>query len=110
METAEISKPKRKFRWFRFGLAFALIVFVGLVVAYLESGAFRERVRHELVAQLEQITGGTVELKSFTWSLARLQFEVDGLTIHGLENSSELPYLHIDHAHVAVKIISVLGR
>jgi translocation and assembly module TamB len=110
METAEISKPRRKFRWFRFGLAFALIVFVGLVVVYLESGALHERIRRELVAQLEEITGGTVELKSFTWSLARLQFDMDGLTIHGLETSSELPYAHVDHAHVAVKIISLLGR
>jgi translocation and assembly module TamB len=110
METAETSKSKRNFRWFRFGLAFALLAFVGLVVAYLESDAFRERVRRELVAQLEAVTGGNVELKSFTWSLVHLQFDVDGLTIRGLENSSELPYAHIDRAHVAVKVISLLGR
>jgi translocation and assembly module TamB len=112
MATAEISKPKHKHKvlWFRFGLAFAGLVFVALAVAYLDSDAFRERVRRDLVAQLEAITGGNVELKSFTWNLVHLRFDVDGLTIHGLENSSELPYARIDHAHVVVKIVSLLGR
>ncbi|HEX4663153.1 MAG TPA: hypothetical protein VH196_02105, partial [Terriglobales bacterium] len=110
MATAKISKPKHKVLWLRFGLTFLVLVFVALAVAYLESDAFRERVRRDLVAQLEAITGGTVELKTFTWNLVHLQFDVDGLTIHGLENSTELPYAHIDHAHVAVKITSLLGR
>jgi translocation and assembly module TamB len=108
MATVEMPKPKR--RWVRFALALALILFVGLLLAYLQSDGFRERVRSELIAEMEGVTGGKVELKSLSWNLARLQFDVNGLTIHGLENSSEPPYAYIDHAHVAVKITSLLGR
>lgn len=106
----EPSNSKRPFRWKQaiVGLLlFALVVAIGL---YLNSNAFRDRVRHTVISELERVTGGRVELKSFTWHLSALEFDVNDLTIHGLESAGELPYAHVDHAHVQLKIISVLKR
>src|SRR5579862_6609781 len=107
---AETSKPRRR-RWR--GILLAAIVAALAIVSlltYLRSDAFRERVRRELITQLEQVTGGNVELRNFTWNLSRLSFDIDDLTIHGLEKPSDAPYAHFDHAHVTLEIISVLKR
>lgn len=105
----QIPKSKHKLRWTLIALAGAAVV-VAVLISYLQSDSFRERVRRQVVSELERVTGGRVELKQFTWSLALLQFEVDDLTIHGLERAGEAPYAHVDHVHVSVKIISVLRR
>lgn len=89
------------------------LVLFGLVLAaglYLNSNRFRDQVRQKVIAELERVTGGRVELKSFTWHLSNLQLDVNDLTIHGLEGAGEVPYAHVDHAHVQVKIVSVLRR
>ena len=86
---------------------------LGLVIAaglYLSSESFADRVRIKVIANLEEITGGRVELKNFHWNLARLEFEADDLTIHGLEPAGEIPYAHADHLAIQVKIISLFGR
>ena len=106
----EPSNSKRPFRWKQaiVGLlVFALVIATGL---YLNSNAFRDHVRHKVISELERTTGGRVELKSFTWHLSALEFDVNDLTIHGLESAGEVPYAHVDHAHVQLKIISVLKR
>src|SRR5215469_15800167 len=107
---AEISKSKRWLRWTLLGLVLVLISGVFTLVSYLRSNAFRDRVRHEVIAQLERATGGRVELKSLKWSLSTLQFDIEDLTIHGLEKPNEVPYAHVDHLYVSMKIISLLRR
>src|SRR5579872_161070 len=104
----ETSKPKR--RWIRFGLPAVLVAAVVGLFFYLQSDAFHRRVRKDVIAELDRVTGGRTELKGFHWSLSRLEFDVDDLTIHGLEQPSEAPYAHIDHAHLSVKILSILKR
>src|SRR5579859_3793448 len=108
--TENIPNPKRRFPRIRSALALVLVLVVGALLLYLQSGAFHERVRRRVIAQLEYVTGGKAELKNFRWNLARLQFDLDDLTIHGLEKPGETPYAHIDHAHVAIKVISLLGQ
>lgn len=107
---AENPNSKRPFKWIQATLGLLLM---GLTVAtglYLNSNGFRDRMRHQVIAELERVTGGRVELRSFTWRLSGLEFDVTDLTIHGLEAAGEVPYAHIDHAHVQLKIISVLKR
>ena len=84
----------------------ALVIAAGL---YLSSDRFANRVRMEVIAKLEEITGGRVELKAFHWNLSKLQFEADDLTIHGLEPASEVPYAHADHLSIQVKIIALFS-
>ncbi|PYY19239.1 MAG: hypothetical protein DMG60_05145 [Acidobacteria bacterium] len=106
----ETSKPSRRSRWIKLGISIGLVTAVTSLILYLNSGSFRDRVRQRLVGELEKVTGGRVELKNFVWNFSRLQFEFDDLTIHGLEKPGDIPYAHVDHARVSVKIISVFGR
>ena len=106
---AETSKSKRPLHWL-LGLALVLILGTFALFLYLRTDAFRDRIRKELITQLERATGGRVELKGLKWSLSPLQFDVEELTIHGLEKPSEIPYAHVDRLHVSVKIISLLRR
>ena len=108
--TEETPKPSRRSRWIKLGIGLVLVVAAVSLVVYLNSDSFRDRVRRRVVSELEAVTGGRVELKNFVWNFSRLQFEFDDLTIHGLEKAGEIPYAHVDHARVSVKILSVLGR
>jgi translocation and assembly module TamB len=86
-----------------------LVVFLGLVW-YLNSGSFRETVRHRVIAELRQMTGGKVEVESFTWNLSTLHFEARNVTIHGREATGEVPYAHAERIGVDVKIVSFFTR
>jgi translocation and assembly module TamB len=104
------AKPQRRLRWIALGILVLFVATAGLFVAYLRSDAFRERVRLEVITQLEDVTGGKVELKNLTWSLSKLMVTIDDLTIHGLETPNEVPYAHLDHARMSLKIVSLLKR
>jgi len=90
------------------GLAIGLLL-VGLLF-YLNSGSFRETVRQRVIAELRQMTGGKVEVESFTWNLSTLHFEARNVTIHGREAAGEVPYAHADRIGVDVKIVSFFTR
>ena len=84
-------------------------MFLGIILAlvwYLRSPQFADFVRRKVIASVEETTGGRVELGSFTWSLAKLQFQADNLTIHGLEGPDQLPYAHADRINLRVRILS----
>lgn len=85
----------------------AVIVALGW---YLRSPSFEGFVRRKLIANLEEATGGRVEMAAFHWNLSELAFEADGLTIRGLEPAGESPYVHVDRALVRLRIISFLER
>ncbi len=84
-------------------------LFAGLAW-YLTSDRFRERVRRKVVAEIERITGGRTEMKSFRWNLSRLEFEATDVTIHGLESPDEVPYAHVDRLLVQAKVLSLFDR
>ncbi len=109
MPADPLTSPSRK-RWIVLGVVTAIVLVIVSALVYLRSNAFRSMVRAELIAQLERVTGGRVELGSIRWSLSGLQLDVNDLTIHGKEAAGEIPYAHFDHAHVALKIISFFGR
>lgn len=66
------SVPSRgKGRWVRYAaIGVATLAVLLLVAGYLASGWFQERMRRRVVAELEQMTGGRAELKSFRWKLS----------------------------------------
>ncbi|MCU1256626.1 MAG: hypothetical protein JWM83_2925 [Candidatus Angelobacter sp.] len=101
---------KRKFRQFLALAGMALVLLLIGLLAYLNSGSFREAVRQRVIAELRQMTGGKVELESFTWNLSTLHFEALNVTIHGREAAGEVPYAHADRIGVDVKIVSFFTR
>lgn len=101
---------KRKLRRFVIFTCLALVVVVTGLLIYLNSGSFRETVRQRVITELRQMTGGTVEVESFTWNLSTLHFEARNVTIHGREAAGEVPYAHADRIGVDVKIISFFTR
>lgn len=109
MPADPITLPSRK-RWIVLGGAAVIVLAIAGFLVYLRSNAFRETVRRELVAQLERVTGGKVEVGGVQWTLSGLSVDVSNLTIHGKEKFSEVPYAHVDHAHIAFKIISLFRR
>jgi translocation and assembly module TamB len=104
--------PAKKRKLTRFiilaGLVLAIVT-IGILI-YLNSGSFRETVRQRVIAELRQMTGGKVEVESFSWNLSKLHFEARNVTIHGRETAGEVPYAHADSIGVDVKIVSFFTR
>jgi translocation and assembly module TamB len=85
----------------------ATVVFAGW---YLTSLRFNERVRRRIVTELENVTGGKVEIKDVRWNLSELMFEADDVTIRGREAPDQVPFAHVDSLHVRAKIISLMQQ
>lgn len=109
-EAAPPRSRKPKFKWVQAALGLFLFVSVVSLGLYLRSDAFRELVRRKVVAELELVTGGKVEIESLTWKLSRLEFEARGVTIHGREAPGQAPLVHIDRVLGQAKIISIFRR
>jgi translocation and assembly module TamB len=101
---------KRKLRKVIILTLLVLVVLLAGAIFYLNSDAFRESVRQRVIAELHQMTGGRVEVESFTWQLSTLQFEARNVTIHGREGPGEVPYAHADRIAVEAKVISFFSR
>jgi translocation and assembly module TamB len=113
MPDANPSPPekKKRLRWKHVfivmaGVAVLLLACVAVLAWYANSAGFQDRVRRQMIATIEQATGGRVELKDFRWRLMHLEVEANDLTIHGLEPAGEIPYAHIDKLKVQAKILS----
>ncbi|MGA3126042.1 MAG: translocation/assembly module TamB domain-containing protein [Candidatus Korobacteraceae bacterium] len=81
-----------------------MLALAGLgLLRYTQSSEFHERVRQFAVARIERVTGGRVELQSVEWNLARLQFELAGLKLHGREAVTASPLLRVEQVQMRVK-------
>jgi translocation and assembly module TamB len=109
-----MSEPGAMPRWrgFRNYLLFAGLaglVLLGALSWYATTDSFQALVRRRLVAELERITGGRVDLGGIHTIPFRFQVEIRDLTIHGRESASEVPYAHVDRLVARVKLISTFG-
>lgn len=77
---------------------------------YANTPRFARFVRGKVIAQLEQMTGGRVQMGTFQWSLLHLDFVVNNLTIHGSEAPGQLPYAHVNRLYIRAKIISLFEQ
>ena len=66
-------------------------------------------MRRRVVASLEKITGGRVELGELHTIPFRLRVDARNLTIHGRETSDQAPFLRVDRMQAEMKIISFLS-
>jgi translocation and assembly module TamB len=108
-----VSTPRPKSRWRMIG-KLLLYNFLGVVLVlagvlwYTTTNSFRQMVERRLVAELELVTGGRVDLGGFKLAPFHFRAELDDLTIHGREPAGEPPLVHVDRLVARVKVISVL--
>ena len=87
-------------------LALLLLAITG-VYLLMSSARFEGMVRQRLIAELQQATGGRVEIGTFHWKLLRLEAEADGLVIHGRELPSEMPLGQVDRLRARVSLLGL---
>jgi len=109
-----MSEPGAKPRWRRLRNYLLLAGLVALLLLgdlswYATTDSFQALVRRRLVAELERVTGGHVDLGGIHTIPFRFQVDIRDLTIHGRESASEVPYAHVDRLVARVKLISTLG-
>jgi translocation and assembly module TamB len=104
------AKPGRR-KWVRRLLIAALVIVLGLggLAWYATTDSFQAMVRRRLVAELQRITGGRVELSSIHTIPFRFVVDVRDLTIHGREAPGEAPYVHVDRLLARIKLRSAIG-
>ena len=97
-------------RWWKYLLG---LVAVGLLTAlgllfYVNTDSFQTLVRRRLIAELERITGGRVDIGSIHTTPFRLQADVRDITVHGRESASDVPLAHADRVVARLKISSLV--
>jgi translocation and assembly module TamB len=75
---------------------------------YVTTDSFQNLVRRRMVAEVERITGGRVEIGSIHTVPFHAQVEVRDITVHGREAATEVPLAHVDRLVARVKIVSIL--
>lgn len=90
-------------------LGLLLLAFVSAFVV-IRSGWFRAKVRQQIVRQVEEATGGHVEIGSFLFDWRTLRAEVQPFVLHGKEGPGEPPLFRAKSVQVGLKIVSVLRR
>ena len=86
-----------------------LLIFVAIIgiFLWLSSSAFEQIARNRIIAQLEEATGGRVEIAAFHWKPLNLDAEADDLIIHGHEPSTEDPYVRVARLHANFTIFGL---
>ncbi|MGA2967459.1 MAG: hypothetical protein ABSD64_14720, partial [Terriglobales bacterium] len=87
---------------------FSLIGFA-LLGWYVTTDSFQRMVRRRVVASIEKLTGGRVELGELHTTPFRLRVDARNLTIHGREAPGQLPFLRVDRVQAELKIISLFS-
>ncbi len=103
--------PARRRSWWKlFGLfCIFSVVALSLLGWYVTTDSFQQAVLRRVVAALEKVTGGRVEIGQLHSIPFRLRVDVRDLIIHGREAPDQVPYLRVDRLQAEVKIISLLS-
>jgi translocation and assembly module TamB len=111
----EQPNPQRKLRRFFLrhiplaigSILVLLVLLITGVYLLMSSARFETMVRQRLIAELQQATGGRVEIAAFHWKLLQLQAEADGVVIHGREMQSEMPLAQVDRLRARVSLLGL---
>lgn len=103
---------KPRSRWMLFGamlvIPAAAVIVAGVFV--VRSAWFAEKVRERIVRELQNATGGEVEIASFRFDWSKLEARVDGILIHGLEEEGQPPLFEAEGITIGLKIVSMVRR
>jgi translocation and assembly module TamB len=108
--TDDGAKPPSRRLWkYLLVIAILALAVLGSLSWYATTQLFQAMVRSRLVNELQKITGGRVDVGGVHTIPFKFQIEVRNLTIHGREHDGEIPYAHVDHLVVHLKLVSVLS-
>ncbi len=108
--TEPIPPVRRRILWHLFlGLCVFSLLGFSLLAWYLTTDSFQQVMRRRVVASLERITGGRVELGELHIIPFRLRVDARNLTIHGRETRDQAPFLRVDRLQAEMKITSYLS-
>jgi translocation and assembly module TamB len=107
--TEASTKPARR-RWRKYLLFVSVAAFLTILslLVYINTDSFQALVRRRLIAEVERVTGGRVEIDSIHTTPFRLQADVRGITVHGREAATAVPLAHADRIVARLKISSLL--
>ncbi len=108
--TGPVPPVRRRILWHLF-LGFCVFSLIGfsLLGWYVTTDSFQQMTRRRVVASLEKITGGRVELGELHTIPFRLRVDARNLIIHGRETSDQAPFLRVDRMQAEMKIISLIS-
>jgi translocation and assembly module TamB len=86
------------------GAALLIVAVIGLYL-WANSVGCENLIRKQLVARIQNATGGRVEIASFHWRPLSLEADADGLVIHGLEAPTEAPYARVERLTVRISLL-----
>lgn len=89
------------------GIVPALLIIVAATLFYIRSPRFDRYVLHRVTTEIENVTGGRVEVRNYQFHPRVLEAHLDGLVVHGLEADPAHPLLAADSVVVQLKIISL---
>ncbi len=95
-----------------FLLCLAALIAVTMVcgIVTIQSGWFREKVRHKIVSVVEDGSGGRVEIGAFEYDWRRLTASVAPFILHGTEAAADHPLFQARKVEVGLRIVSMLKR
>jgi translocation and assembly module TamB len=110
-DSTESSPPQRRRILWKLFLCFCVFCLVGfgLIAWYVSTDSFQQLVRRRVIASLEKIVGGRVELGELHTIPFRLRVDARNLTIHGREAPGQVPFLQVDRLQAELKIISLFS-
>ncbi len=112
--SGETTPQRRRILWklFLWFCVFSSIAFAALAW-YVTTDSFQQLVRRRVVASVEKIVGGRVELGELHTIPFRLRVDARNLTIHGREamdgTPNEIPFFQVDRLQAELKIISIFS-
>ena len=92
------------------GTAVVLVGVVAAVIVIYETGLADQWIRNAIISGGEQASGARITIGNVRFHLWTLRFEIDDLTVRGLEAATQPPLFHTDHIDLGVHILSFFGR
>ena len=101
-----MSRARRIVRIVALSLAALLLLVVVAGIVIVQTQWFRNTVRAQIVGAVEEATGGTAQVGSFTFDWRHLRAQIRDFTIHGLEPAGGAPLFHANLVQVDLKLTS----